>query len=69
MASKQVIANKAIAKAVAKEMKAAIQTMAAATSERPQCTAGSKVDGPAMKQPSFNWEADNKYSKLKNFRL
>ena len=31
--------------------------------------AGSKIGRPAMKQPSFNWEADDKYSKLKTFRL
>ena len=47
----------------------AIQTMAAATAERPQSVAGPKTDRPAMKQPSFNWEADDKYSKCKNFRL
>ena len=30
---------------------------------------GPKIGRPAMKQPSFNWEADYKYSKCKNFRL
>ena len=54
------ITKEAIAKVVAEVMKAAIQAMAAATAEKPQCVAG-----PAMKQPSFNWEADNKYSELK----
>ena len=48
---------------------AAKQAMAAAAAERPQSMARSKIGGPAMKQPSFNWEADDKYSKLKTFRL
>ena len=69
MASDQAIANEAIAKAVVEVMKAGIQAMAAATAERPQSVAGPKIGGPAMKQPSFNWEADEKYSKLKKFRL
>ena len=67
MASEQAIANKAIAKAVTEVTKAAIQAMA--TAERPQSMMGPKIGSPAMKQPSFNCEADDKYSKLKNFRL
>ena len=55
MASEQVMANEAIAKAVA-EMTRAIQAMAAAAAERPQSMAGPKIGGHAMKQPSFNWE-------------
>ena len=65
MASKQTIAHEAIATGVAEAMKAAIQAMATSTSERPQSAAGPKVGRPAMKQASFNWEADDKYSKLK----
>ena len=49
------IANEAIAKAVAEATRAAIQAMAAAMAERPQSMAGPKIGGPAMKQPSFNW--------------
>ena len=30
--------------------------------------AGSKIGGPNMKQPTFNWEAEGKYCKLKTFR-
>ena len=41
--------------------------MAAATTEGPQ-NAGPKIGGPAMKQPSFDWEVDDKYTELKNFR-
>ena len=43
MASEQAIANEATAQAVVKAMKAAIQTMAATTAERPQCMAGPKI--------------------------
>ena len=66
MASEQAIANEAIAKVVAKVMKAAIETMAAAAAERPQSMVGPKIGRPAGKQPSFNREAGDKYSKLKN---
>ena len=43
--------------------------MAAAAAERPQCVAGPKIDGPVMKQPTFNWEVDDKHNELKTFRL
>ena len=69
MASEQVIAKEAIAKAVAEVTRAAIQTMAAAVVARPQSVAGPKIGRPAMKQPRFNWEADDKYSKIHYFRL
>ena len=64
MASEQVIENEAIAKAVVEASRAEIQAMAAATAERPQSKAGPKIGGPSMKQSSFNWEADDKYSEL-----
>ena len=54
MASEQVIANEAIAKAVAEVTRAAIQAMTADMAERPQHLAGPKLGRPAMKQPSFN---------------
>ena len=69
MASAQVIANKAIAKAGAEATIAVIQAMEAGMAGRPQSIPGPKLGGPAMKQPSFNWEADDKYSELKTFRL
>ena len=69
MASEQTIATEAIAKAVAEVTRAAIQAMAAAMAERPQSVAGPKIGRPAMKQPTFNLEAEDKYSKLKTFRL
>ena len=43
--------------------------MEAASTEKPQSTTGPKIGRPAMKQPTFNWEADDKYNKLKTFRL
>ena len=69
MASEQAIANEAISKAVAEATRAAIQAMTAAAVERPKSTAGPIIDRPAMKQPSFNLEADDKYNELKTFRL
>ena len=69
MASEQAITNEAITKAVAEATRVAIQALAAAATERPQSIEGPKICGTAMKQPSFNWEVDDKYGKLKNFRL
>ena len=63
------IMNKAIAKAVAEVTRAVIQAMAVATAEQPQSTTGPKLGGPAMKQPTFNWESEDKYSELKTFNL
>ena len=50
-------------------MRAAIQVMAKAVAEKPQGTAGPKIGGPAMKQPTFNWDLEDKYSELKTFQL
>ena len=69
MASEQANANETMAKSVAEATRVAIQAMAAAATERPQSVVGPKIGRPVMKQPSFIWEADAKYSKLKNFRL
>ena len=69
MASEQVTMNETVAKAVAEAMRVAIQAMAAATKERPQSVARPKIGGPAMKQPIFYSETDNKYTELKTFRL
>ena len=43
--------------------------MAEAQVERTHDTAGPKISGPAMKQPTFDWDAEDKYSELKTFRL
>ena len=69
MASEHVIVSQTITKAVAEATRVAIQTMATAAAERPQSTAGPKIVGPAKKQPTFNWEVEDKYSKLKTFKL
>ena len=42
---------------------------AAAGKEATKHAAGLKVGGPAMKHPTFSWEANDKYSELKTFRL
>ena len=31
--------------------------------------AGPKIGSPAMKQPTLDWDAEDKYSELKTFRL
>ena len=62
MASEQAIVYEAIAKEVAEATRVAIQAMAVATTERSQSTAGPKIGRPAMKQSTFNLEADNKYN-------
>ena len=69
MAGEQATANEAIAKAVAEATRVAIHAMVAAAADIPQSMVGPKIGGPAMNQPSFNWEAGNKYSEFKNFRL
>ena len=69
MASEQPIANEVIAKAVEKVTKAVIQVMTATTTEIMQSEAGPKIVGPSMKQPNFNWEADDKYSKPKKLQV
>ena len=66
MASKQTIMNETIARAVAEAIRAAIQAMAAATAERPQSMTGPKIGRPAMNQPTFNWETEDKYSDLRH---
>ena len=38
----------------------AIQAMAGTTTEGPQSMAGPRKGRPAMEQPTFNWEVDDK---------
>ena len=64
MASEQ-----AMSKAVAEATRIAIQTMAEALVERMHDTSGPKIGSPTMKHPTFNWNVEDKYSKLKTFRL
>ena len=61
--------SKAIARAVAEATRVALQTMVQAWAERTQNAAGPKLGSPAMKQPTFDWEAPGMYRELKKFRL
>ena len=42
--------------------------MATARAHKSQ-NVGPRLGGPTMKQPNFNWEAEDRYNKLKPFRL
>ena len=68
MASEQTM-SKAITRAVAEATRIAIQTMAGALVERMHDGSGPKVGSPTMKQLTFNWNVQDKYSELKTFRL
>ena len=52
MASEQMM-SKVITRAVVEARRIVLQTMAEAQTERTQNAAGPKLDGPALKQPSF----------------
>ena len=68
MASEQRNTEEAIAQAVDEARRAAIQAMVVAGAETIQNT-GPRLGRPMMKQPTFNWEAEDKYNELKIFRL
>ena len=68
MALEQVM-NEAITKAVAEATTVAILTMAEAWAERIHDISGCKIGSPTMKQLTFDWNAEDKYSKLNTFRL
>ena len=68
MASEQIM-SEAIARAVAEATKIAIQTMAEAWVGRMHNRSGPKVGSPTMTQLTFDWNAQDKYSELKTFRL
>ena len=61
--------SKAITRAVPEATRIAIQTMEEAQAERTHNASGSKVGGTALKQQTFDWNAQDKYSKLRTFRL
>ena len=69
MASEQGTMSETIAKAVAEATRVALKAMAAAAVDRPKTMVGPKIGSPAMKQCTFNWEMEDKYSKLKSFKL
>ena len=74
MATEQTNIREAIVQTVAEAVRVAVKVMVATRVEN--CTrhegtqdVGPKISGPIIKQPTFNWEAEDKYSELKSFRL
>ena len=65
MATDQMM-SEAITKAVAEATRVAIQAMEEAQAEQTHNTAGPKIGGPTIKQPTFDWDAGDKYSDLKH---
>ena len=61
--------NETITKAMAEATRVAIQAMAETQAQRMPNTSGPKVGGPTLRQPSFDWEATDKYTKWKAFIL
>ena len=58
-----------IAKVVAEATKIAIQTMADIQVQQIDSQHGPRLGSPALKQPTFNWEATDKNTKWKAFTL
>ena len=65
----QSIMNEAIIKAMVEVTRVAIQAMAETQAQRMPNTSGPKVGDPSLRQPSFNWEVTDKYTKWKAFIL
>ena len=65
MVSEQIM-SEAITRAVAEVTRIAIQPMAKARVERMHDISGPKIGSPAMKQPTFDWNAQDKYSELQH---
>ena len=63
------IMSEAITNAVAEATRIVIQTMAEMQTQRIPNAAGTKPGGPTLKQPTFNWEASDKYTEWKAFIL
>ena len=68
MASEQVM-SEAIARAVAEATIVVLQTMNKAQVQGTWNVAGPKLGGPTLKQTLFNWEAPDKFTELKTFKL
>ena len=68
MASEQIM-SEAITAAVAEVIRIALHTMVEAQAERMHDGSGPKLGGPAVKQPTFDWNVQDKYSELKAFQL
>ena len=63
------IMSEVITKAVAEATRVAIQAKAEARVEQMPDMVEPKTGSLAMKQPTFDWDTDDKYSELKTFRL
>ena len=63
----QAVMNEAIIKAVAEATRVAIRAFVETQSQRPEGQQGPKLGCPALRQPQFNWEATDKYTKWKMF--
>ena len=60
MASEQIM-NEAITQVIAEATRVAIHAMVEAQAERMHDIPGPKIGGPTMKQPMFDWNAEDKY--------
>ena len=60
--------NEVVAHVVGEAARLTKQAMAVARAERTQ-NIGPRLGGPTMKQPTFNWEVEDKFNELKNIRL
>ena len=58
--------NEAITETVAEATTVATQAMVVAWVERMHDISGPKIGDPAMKQLTFDWNAEDKYSELKH---
>ena len=72
MATKQVNTAEAIVHAVAEAARVAVQAMAAAEAQDSTRHEGTQNVGPKigrvmLKQPTFNWEEEDKYNETKDF--
>ena len=61
--------SEAIKRAVAEATRVSLQTMSGVQAQGTWNVAGSRLSSPTLKQPSFNWEAPDKYTELKTFKL
>ena len=59
MAPEHTNITEAIVKAAAEAARVAVQAMAAARAENNTRHVGSKIGGLVMKQPTFNWKAED----------
>ena len=61
--------SEAIACAIVEATRVVLQTMPEAQAQRRQNATGPKLGGPTLKQPTFDWEVQDKYKELKTFKL